>query len=106
MYFGRIIVNLMVKNRDSYGLMDIMLYISIAVIGIFIYIKFFKSNTESTGISKRSAQKYQTIDDEFNAKRKAKQERIDRILEKINEKGVDSLTAKEKALLDEYSNAN
>ncbi|KAB8155199.1 hypothetical protein EZY14_004750 [Kordia sp. TARA_039_SRF] len=96
----------MVKNRDSYGLMDIMLYISIAVIGIFIYIKFFKSNTESTGIPKRSAQKYQTIDDEFNAKRKAKQERIDRILEKINEKGVDSLTSKEKALLDEYSNAN
>ncbi|WP_146169758.1 DUF6576 domain-containing protein [Kordia periserrulae] len=83
-----------------------MLYISIAVIGIFIYIKFFKSNTESAGISRRSTQKYQTIDDEFNAKRKAKQERVDRILEKINEKGVDSLTAKEKALLDEYSNAN
>lgn len=86
--------------------MSLMPYISIAVIVIFIYIVFFKSKKGDTILSKGSKQKYQTIDDEFNAKRKEKQQNIDRILEKINEKGVASLTPQEKALLDEYSNSN
>jgi hypothetical protein len=86
--------------------MSLMPYISIAVIVIFIYIVFFKSKKGDTILPKSSKQKYQTIDDEFNAKRKEKQQRIDRILEKINEKGVASLTPQEKVLLDEYSNSN
>ena len=85
--------------------MSLMPYISIAVIVIFIYVVFFKSKKGDTILSKNSKQNYQTIDDEFNAKRKEKQRNIDRILEKINEKGVASLTPQEKALLDEYSNS-
>lgn len=84
--------------------MSFMPFISIAVIAVFVYVVFFAGKNNS-GFSKRSNKKYYTIDDEFNAKKKAKQEKIDRILEKINDKGVESLTSKEKAILDEYSNA-
>ncbi|MFK7748389.1 MAG: DUF6576 domain-containing protein [Kordia sp.] len=83
-----------------------MPYISIAVIVIFVYIVFFKSKKGNSILPKSSKESYQTIDDKFNAERKEKQQRIDRILEKINDKGVASLTPQEKALLDEYSNTN
>ena len=85
--------------------MNIMVYLACAVIAIFIYIKFFKPKSDTGGLTQKAGSGFQTIDDKFNAKRKEKQERIDRILEKINEKGMASLTAQEKALLDEYSNA-
>lgn len=85
--------------------MNLMPYISIAVIAVFLYM-IFRSRTGSSTFSNPSKQKYQTIDDEFNAKKKAKQEQIDRILEKINAKGVKSLSKQEKAMLDEYSNSN
>ncbi|WP_420572672.1 DUF6576 domain-containing protein [Kordia sp.] len=84
--------------------MSLMPLISVAVIAIFVYI-IFTSRKNSSGLSKSSNQKYYTIDDEFNAKRKAKQENIDRILEKISDKGVESLTPQEKTILDEYSNS-
>lgn len=85
--------------------MNLMPLLSIAVIAVFLYM-IFRSRTGSSTFSSSSKQKYQTIDDEFNAKKKAKQEQIDRILEKINAKGVKSLTKQEKAMLDEYSNSN
>ncbi|WP_430412607.1 DUF6576 domain-containing protein [Kordia sp.] len=88
-----------------YIFMSLMPYISIAVIAVFLYM-IFRSKTGTSISSSTSKQKYQTIDDEFNAKKKAKQEQIDRILEKINAKGVESLNKQEKALLDEYSGSN
>ncbi|EDP95008.1 DUF6576 domain-containing protein [Kordia algicida OT-1] len=85
--------------------MSLMPFISIAVIAVFVYVVFFAGKNNS-GLSKRSGKKYYTIDDEFNAKKKEKQEKVDRILEKINAKGVESLTSQEKAILDEYSSSN
>lgn len=85
--------------------MNLMPLLSIAVIAVFLYM-IFRSRTGNSTFSSSSKNKYQTIDDEFNAKKKAKQEQIDRILEKINDKGVKSLTKQEKAMLDEYSNSN
>ncbi len=43
------------------------------------------------------------IDHEFNARQVNKQNEIDRILDKINSRGVKSLTKKEKEFLEEYS---
>jgi membrane associated rhomboid family serine protease len=43
-------------------------------------------------------------DQEFNTQKKAKQEQIDRILDKISKSGYDSLTKEEKALLFQVSN--
>lgn len=45
-------------------------------------------------------------DDEFNARKKEHQEKIDKILEKISRSGYSSLTKEEKALLFQSSNKN
>jgi membrane associated rhomboid family serine protease len=42
-------------------------------------------------------------DDQFNTIRKEKEITLDQILDKINKKGIDSLTSKEKELLDKFS---
>jgi membrane associated rhomboid family serine protease len=44
-----------------------------------------------------------TIDDKYNEEKVNKEKEIDRILEKIHQKGIDSLTARERIKLDEYS---
>jgi membrane associated rhomboid family serine protease len=46
---------------------------------------------------------YHTIEDRYNSQRVDMQKNVDRILEKIHQKGVGSLTKKEKELLDHYS---
>ncbi len=46
---------------------------------------------------------YYSIDHKYNAEKKARQQEIDTILEKIHRKGINSLTKKEKEILDEYS---
>jgi hypothetical protein len=80
--------------------MDIMVYIATAVIALFIYVKFFKPKKGAGSFTIKSGQKFQTIDDKFNSKRKEKQDQIDRILEKISHEGIESLTPEEKAILD------
>lgn len=47
--------------------------------------------------------KYYTIDDKYNEERVNKQQEVDRILEKISNKGIGSLTTKERKTLEEYS---
>ncbi len=44
-----------------------------------------------------------TLDEKYNAVKIEKQKEIDRILEKINKNGVQSLNSREKQLLDDYS---
>jgi membrane associated rhomboid family serine protease len=51
----------------------------------------------------KSRRNQYTIDHKYNVDRKQQEKDIDRILEKINQRGIKSLTAKEKALLHEYS---
>lgn len=47
--------------------------------------------------------KYETIDDKFNAKKTQTQREIDRILDKINTKGIQSLSEKERKTLDDFA---
>lgn len=51
---------------------------------------------------KKTLQTY-TVDDLYNEQRVNKEKEVDRILEKIHKRGIDSLTAKEKVTLEEYS---
>ncbi|MPT30110.1 MAG: rhomboid family protein [Chryseobacterium sp.] len=51
----------------------------------------------------RSEQKYHTIDDEYNAKRKERQDEIDELLSKIGKNGLNDLTEKQRKRLDELS---
>lgn len=49
---------------------------------------------------------YFDIDDRYNEEKVNRQQEIDRILDKIGRKGIDSLTPKEKQALDDYSRRN
>jgi DNA-binding PadR family transcriptional regulator len=53
--------------------------------------------------SKAPAKKYYSIEHKYHEERVAKQKEIDGILEKINKRGVNSLTKNEKESLDEYA---
>lgn len=44
-----------------------------------------------------------TVDDRYNSKNKNTQQEVDRILEKIHRKGMNSLSRKEKEILEEFS---
>lgn len=46
---------------------------------------------------------YLTVEDKYNLKKRNKQEELDKVLEKIHNKGMNSLNEKEKRLLQEYS---
>ena len=52
--------------------------------------------------SKRKLQSY-TIDDMYNEQKVDKEKEVDRILEKIHQRGMDSLTTGEKEFLEEFS---
>ncbi|MFT3751085.1 MAG: rhomboid family intramembrane serine protease [Agriterribacter sp.] len=47
--------------------------------------------------------KYYTIEDKYNSRKVDTQKQVDQILEKIHKRGMNSLTRKEKEILDEYS---
>jgi hypothetical protein len=47
--------------------------------------------------------RYQTIDDKFNERRAAQQKELDRILDKISNTGIDSLSKNEKETLERMS---
>jgi hypothetical protein len=47
--------------------------------------------------------RYETIDDKFNQRKAQTQKEVDRILDKINKKGIESLSDKERRTLDEFS---
>jgi DNA-binding PadR family transcriptional regulator len=64
---------------------------------------FALSRNQSVKNIFKPEQKYYTIDDEYNAKRKERQEEIDKLLSKIGKNGLDDLTEKERKRLDELS---
>ncbi len=47
--------------------------------------------------------KYYSVEDKYNSNKNSKQKEIDRILEKINEKGIDRLTKSERAFLEGFA---
>jgi hypothetical protein len=86
-------------------------------LGLFSYNKNDNSNYSTSGCSSRfcrkqksigknifkPGQKYYSIDDEYNAQRKERQDEIDRLLSKIGKNGLNDLTQKERKRLDELS---
>lgn len=70
-----------------------------AVAVIFIF--FFRKDLKEKFVPNK--EKYYTIDDQFNADKKNRQNEIDAILSKIGKNGLQDLSAKDKARLDELS---
>ena len=77
-----------------------ILAISLPAIGLIV-IMIYRPNLIL--IDKRTQKKQLTYDDHYNISKADQKKEVDRILEKINEKGISSLTKKERELLDEYS---
>ena len=75
----------------------------IIILLLVVLIGFFVFKNKSVKNIFQPEQKYYTIDDEFNAKRKERQDEIDQLLNKIGKNGLDDLTEKERRRLDELS---
>ena len=75
----------------------------IIILLLVVLIGFFVFKYKSVKNILQPEQKYYTIDDEFNAKRKERQDEIDKRLSKIGKNGLDDLTEKERKRLDELS---
>ena len=75
----------------------------IIILLLAVLIGFFVFRNKSVKNIFQPEQKYYTIDDEFNAKRKERQDEIDKLLSKIGKNGLDDLTEKERKRLDELS---
>jgi membrane associated rhomboid family serine protease len=66
----------------------------------FIILLIRKPKTVLMGNFFFQKQGFQTMEDRYNARRAEHRKEVDRILEKISKKGIDSLTAKEKEVLE------
>ncbi|MDB5283722.1 MAG: hypothetical protein JWO06_2797 [Bacteroidota bacterium] len=53
--------------------------------------------------SKKRSSKYYTVEDRYNKAQQQKQQEIDRLLDKISKKGIQSLSKLEKDIIDNYS---
>lgn len=73
--------------------------IILAVAVIFIY--FFRKDLKQKFIPNK--QKYLTIDDQFNAEKRDRENEVDKILSKIGENGLKDLSEEDRKRLDELS---
>jgi membrane associated rhomboid family serine protease len=82
-------------------------YIPILLIAVpsIVFIVFILRRPEALYVDNLFYKTHQhyTIDDRYNMSQRNKQEEVDRILEKIHKKGMQSLTRREKQTLKEYS---
>jgi len=68
------------------------LYVAVKMPHVLIFNSFFFKK-----------KKIYTVEDKYNEERISKQTEVDRILEKISDKGISSLTAKERKILEDFS---
>lgn len=79
-----------------------ILLILVILIVVFFYLMERKKKYDFQDFWKEE-EPYISVDKKYNYNRVQKQNEIDRILDKISNKGYDSLTRKEKDYLNEYS---
>lgn len=70
--------------------------------GIYLYRRKRSKPSIKDLLEKKDAPKL-TIDEKYNLERSEKEQRLDKLLEKINRKGMESLSEREKAQLEELS---
>jgi membrane associated rhomboid family serine protease len=85
----------------SYNLLTIALIAVPSIIFLFLIIS--RPHLLHTSIGSRKTSDHYSIDHKYNANRADRQKQIDSILDKINQRGYDSLSQREKEVLKEYS---
>lgn len=71
--------------------MGIFGFLLLLAVGAYLYKTYFADNT------------YETKDERYNAERARRQRELDGLLDKINQRGIDSLSDQERRRLDELS---
>lgn len=71
----------------------------IAALALIIYC-FRKYSTKQSGVR---SEKFTSIDDRFNAERRARELEIDRLLDKMGKNGIADLSKKDRQRLEELS---
>lgn len=80
-----------------------ILLMTIPAIAFLLIFAFKPSWMQIIRVSQEDLQQAYTIDDKYNSEKADREKQIDELLEKINRKGINSLSAKEKKFLDDYS---
>lgn len=70
---------------------------------IFIYMSLSFPHLLLIGGTKAGSEQFYDIDDKYNHERREKELELDGLLDKINQKGIESLSSKERKRLDELS---
>lgn len=82
-------------------------YVTILIVAVpaIAFILFIFKRPEALLIDNlfEKKQKMLSVEDRYNISKKNKQQTVDALLEKIHRKGINSLSAKEKSLLEEYT---
>ena len=82
-------------------------YVAIAAILVpalgFFYLLFKRPECLILGNLFSSEPSYQTVDDRYKTQRKKQEDDLDELLDKINQKGIESLNAREKQRLEKLS---
>jgi len=71
---------------------------------LLIVIVYFVVKQFTNLSSSNNTERKMTLDDEYNSRKIEKQEELDALLDKINKKGINKLSKKEKERLKELSN--
>lgn len=71
---------------------------------IFITLNFIKPDWLITGNLFSRKKTYHTVDEKYNIEKAGKQKEMDRVLEKIHQQGMHSLTKEERDFLTDFSN--
>ena len=99
---GMLIAILLEPSVLAYNYFPILVILIPCIVFIYIIIKMPHYLFVDNLFYKRHNRSY-TIEYRYNTKKIDMQKRVDQILEKIHQKGISSLTKKEKEILDEYS---
>lgn len=76
----------------------------IAIVALILYFVNKKTHFFTPGVDyKSNPEGFQTIEDKYNSQKVAKEEELNLLLEKINKKGLDKLSNKERQRLEELS---
>jgi sortase (surface protein transpeptidase) len=79
--------------------MSEILILLIIIVAVLVF--FYKEQISNRLFPRK--EKYHTIDDQFNAEKREREQEIDRLLNKMGKNGVNDLSAKDRRRLDELS---
>ena len=99
---GMLIAILLEPSVLTYNYFPILIILIPSIVFIYIIIKMPHYLLIDNLFYKKHNHSY-TLEDRYNAEKIEVQKKVDQILEKIHQKGMQSLTKKEKEILDIYS---